>query len=266
MLKAVQANTDLPWVLLYVRRWLQAPVQLPDGTLQQRDRGTPQGSPVSPVLANLFLHYAFDVWMAREFPSVRFERYVDDAVVHCVSERQARQVLAALQDRMAEVGLQLHPDKTRIVYCKDGKRRGDYRAHVVYVPRATRSGRAERGPRTGRMFVSFTPAISKDALNKIGQEVRSWRLHRRTRQSFSELARWVNPIVRGWMQYYGAFYRSALYPLLTRINAYLMRWVRKKYRRFQGRREFQQAWQRVTTQYPRFFAHWEWTTAVPAVW
>jgi RNA-directed DNA polymerase len=265
MLKAVQANTDLPWVVLYVRRWLQAPVQLPDGTLQQRDRGTPQGSPVSPVLANLFLHYAFDVWMAREFPSIRFERYVDDAVVHCVSERQARQVLAALQDRMAEVGLQLHPDKTRIVYCQDGKRRHAFE-HTSFTflgytfrPRGARA-------KNGSMFVSFAPAISKDALKKIGQEVRSWRLHRRTPQSFSELARWVNPIVRGWMQYYGAFYRSALYPLLTRINAYLMRWVRKKYRRFQGRREFQQAWQRVTTQYPRFFAHWVWTTAVPAVW
>ena len=232
MLKAVQANTDLPWVVLYVRRWLQAPVQLPDGTLQQRDRGTPQGSPVSPVLANLFLHYAFDVWMAREFPSIRFERYVDDAVVHCVSERQARQVLAALQDRMAEVGLQLHPDKTRIVYCQDGKRRHAFE-HTSFTflgytfrPRGARA-------KNGSMFVSFAPAISKDALKKIGQEVRSWRLHRRTPQSFSELARWVNPIVRGWMQYYGAFYRSALYPLLTRINAYLMRWVRKKYRRFQ---------------------------------
>ncbi len=148
VLKAVQANTDLPWVMLYVRRWLQAPVQLPDGTLQQQDRGTPQGSPVSPVLANLFLHYAFDVWMAREFPSVRFERYVDDAVVHCVSERQARQVLAALQDRMGEVGLRLHPDKTRIVYCKDGKRRGDYQ-HTAFTflglhfP-ATRSAGQER--------------------------------------------------------------------------------------------------------------------------
>jgi RNA-directed DNA polymerase len=217
------------------------------------------------VLANLFLHYAFDVWMAREFPSIRFERYVDDAVVHCVSERQARQVLAALQDRMAEVGLQLHPDKTRIVYCQDGKRRHAFE-HTSFTflgytfrPRGARA-------KNGSMFVSFAPAISKDALKKIGQEVRSWRLHRRTPQSFSELARWVNPIVRGWMQYYGAFYRSALYPLLTRINAYLMRWVRKKYRRFQGRREFQQAWQRVTTQYPRFFAHWVWTTAVPAVW
>jgi RNA-directed DNA polymerase len=265
MLKAVAVNTDLPWVMLYVRRWLAAPVALPDGTLQQRDRGTPQGSPVSPVLANLFLHYAFDMWMAREFPSVRFERYVDDAVVHCVSERQAHRVLAALQDRMVEVGLRLHPDKIRIVYCKDGKRRGDYE-HTSFTflgftfrPRGVRA-------KDGSMFVSFTPAISRDALTKIGREVRSWRLHRRTGQSFIELAQWINPIVRGWMNYYGAFYRSALYPLLARINAYLMRWVRKKYRRFRARGAFQQAWRRVITQYPRYFAHWEWTTGVPSVW
>jgi RNA-directed DNA polymerase len=265
MLKAVGANTDLPWVMLYVRRWLQAPVQLPDGILQQRDRGTPQGSPVSPVLANLFLHYAFDAWMAREFPRVRFERYVDDAVIHCVSERQARQVLAALQDRMIEVGLRLHPDKTRIVYCKDGKRRAGYQ-HTSFTflgftfrPRGARA-------KDGKMFLSFLPAISGDALKKIGREVRSWRLHRHTRQSFSELAQWVNPIVRGWMQYYGAFYRSALYPLLMRINAYLMRWARNKYRRFKGRHQLQQAWQRVTEGYPMFFAHWEWTTVVPTVW
>ena len=113
--KAIQAVTDLPWVVLYVRRWLAAPLALPDGTLQQRDRGTPQGSAVSPVIANLFLHYAFDMWMAREFPGVPFERYVDDAVIHCATECQARQVLAALQERMTEVGLALHPDKTRIV-------------------------------------------------------------------------------------------------------------------------------------------------------
>lgn len=265
LLKAVQANTDSPWVLLYVRRWLQAPVQLPDGTLQQRDRGTPQGSPVSPVLANLFLHYAFDVWMGREFPTVRFERYVDDAVVHCVSERQARQVLAALQIRMAEVGLRLHPDKTRIVYCKDGKRRGDY-GHTSFTflgftfrPRGMRA-------KSGRKFVAFAPAISRDALTKIGRVVRSWRLHRRTGRSFADLARWINPIVRGWMNYYGAFYRSALYALLARINAYLMRWVRNKYRRYRSRKAFQQQWQRVTTQYPRLFAHWHWMSTVPAVW
>jgi RNA-directed DNA polymerase len=265
MLKAVEANTDLPWVMLYVKRWPQAPIQLADGTLRQRDRGTPQGSPVSPVLANLFLHYAFDAWMAREFPAVRFERYVDDAVVHCVSERQARQVLAALQDRMVEVGLRLHPDKTRIVYCKDSKRSGDY-VHTSFTflgftfrPRGAQT-------KDGGRFLSFSPAISKDALKKISGKVRSWRLHHRTGHTFADLARMINPVVRGWMNYYGAFYRSALYGLLTRINAYLMRWVRKKYRRYRGRGEFQKAWQRVTMQHPRFLAHWEWTTTVPAVW
>ena len=255
MLKAVGANTDLPWVMLYVRRWLQAPVQLPDGTLQQRDRGTPQGSPVSPVLANLFLHYAFDTWMAREFPSVRFERYVDDAVIHCVSERQARQVLAALQDRMVEVELRLHPDKTKVVYCKDGRRRGEYE-HASFTflgftfrPRGMRA-------KDGRMFLSFLPAVSKDALKKLGQEVRRWRLHRRTDLNFADLARMINPVVRGWMNYYGAFYPSALSTLLARINTYLMRWVRKKYKRLRAARKARARWEYVTTTYPRYFAHW----------
>ena len=148
------------------------------------------------MLANLFLHYAFDTWMVREFPTVRFERYVDDAVVHCVSERQARQVLAALQDRMVEVGLRLHPDKTRIVYCKDGRRHGAFE-HTSFTflgytfrPRGARA-------KDGRSFLSFSPAISRDALTKIGREVRSWRLHRRIGHTFGDLARWINPIVRG---------------------------------------------------------------------
>ncbi len=113
----MEANTADKWVLLYVRRWLKAPLQLPDGTLQERDKGTPQGSAVSPVLANLFLHYAFDMFLEREFPTVDFERYADDAVVHCVTERQARQVREALTARLAELGLELHPGKTKIVYC-----------------------------------------------------------------------------------------------------------------------------------------------------
>jgi group II intron reverse transcriptase/maturase len=126
VIEAVEANTEDPWVVLYVKRWLEAPLRLPDGTLQQRDRGTPQGSSVSPVLANLFLHYAFDTWMTREFPGVTFERYVDDAVVHCVSEAQARSVVAAIGRRMEQVGLRLHPEKTKIVYCQDSNRRGSY--------------------------------------------------------------------------------------------------------------------------------------------
>jgi group II intron reverse transcriptase/maturase len=192
VVRAVQANTDLPWVVLYVRRWLQAPLQLPDGTLRQRDRGTPQGSSVSPVLANLFLHYAFDAWLAREFPGVRFERYVDDAVVHCVSEAQARTVLAALEERMAQVGLTLHPDKTRIVYCKDGRRPGSCEHTSFTFLGYTFRARGVR-TKTGRMMTGFNPAISKDALNKISAQVRSWGLHRRTGLSEADLARWINP-------------------------------------------------------------------------
>src|SRR5262245_54867989 len=128
VIRAVRANITAAqrWVLLYVRRWLAAPIQRGDGTVAERDRGTPQGSAVSPVLANLFMHYAFDMWLAREFPAVEFERYADDAVVHCATEWQARQVLAALAGRMEEVGLRLHPGKTKIVYCQDDLRPGSY--------------------------------------------------------------------------------------------------------------------------------------------
>ena len=264
MLKAVGANTDLPWVMLYVRRWLQAPVQLPDGTLQQRDRGTPQGSPVSPVLANLFLHYAFDTWMAREFPSVRFERYVDDAVIHCVSERQARQVLAALQDRMVEVGLRLHPDKTRIVYCKDGVRRGSYEHEAFTFLGYTFRARKNRS-RRGNLFLSFDPAISNDALNKISREARSWHLHIRTDLTFNELARRVNPKVAGWINYYGRFRPWELIPFLMRINAYLVRWIRKKYKRLAAKRKALAKLQEIARRYPRMFAHWRLTPRTNAV-
>jgi RNA-directed DNA polymerase len=265
VLKAVQAHTDAPWVMLYVRRWLAAPLQHPDGTLQQRDRGTPQGSAVSPLLANLFLHYAFDVWMAREFPTVQFERYVDDAVVHCVSEDQARRVREAIANRMAEVGLHLHPTKTRIVYCQDGKRRGSSEFTSFDFLGFTFRTRGAR-TRSGKRFLSFLPAISKDALKRISAQVRSWRLHQRTGLAFAALARRINPIVRGWMQYYGTFYRSVLYPLLQRINAYLMRWLRKKYKRLKGARKAHQCWVRITHGYPRLFAHWRWAPSVPRVW
>ena len=126
VVKAVEMVTDARWVLLYVKRWLAAPLQYPDGSLVERDKGTPQGSAVSPILANLFMHYAFDMWMDRNYPGCPFERYADDAVVHCKSRRQAEGVLAGVAARMEEVGLRLHPDKTRIVYCKDGNRRGEH--------------------------------------------------------------------------------------------------------------------------------------------
>ncbi|MEU2860878.1 reverse transcriptase domain-containing protein [Streptomyces mirabilis] len=256
MVKAVEANTDQRWVVLYVKRWLVAPLQLPDGTLQERDRGTPQGSAVSPVLANLFMHYAFDQFLAREFPSVDFERYADDAVVHCVTERQARQVWAALEARMAEVGLRLHPDRTKLVYCMDSRRRGSAEHTSFKFLGYTFAPRKARYP-DGKAFTSFLPAVSPEARKAMGQQVREWRIHRRTRLEFIELADWINPIVSGWMTYYGRFYRSQLYPLLRRINTYLMRWARKK-KRLRSYKRFRAWWTGLVQRAPGLFKHWAW--------
>ena len=220
VVKSVEAVTDARWVLLYVKRWLAAPLQYPDGVLVERDKGTPQGSAVSPVLANLFMHYAFDSWMARSFPGCPFERYADDAVVHCKSRRQAEDVLAAIAARMSEVGLRLHPEKTRIVYCKDSNRRGTHEhTAFTFLGFAFRPRRARR--KDGVKFTSFSPAISPEALKAKGARLRDLRIHRRTDLSLEDLARWLNPIVGGWMRYYGRFYRSALYPLLRRVSIYL---------------------------------------------
>jgi group II intron reverse transcriptase/maturase len=259
--KAVAAHTDQSWVLLYVKRWLRAPVRLPDGTVLERDRGTAQGSAVSPVLANLFLHYAFDAWMDREFPGVPFERYADDAIVHCRTQRQAQTVLAAIRDRMVAVGLELHPDKTKIVYCQDNKRRERFPKAEVHTsftflgftfrPRKARA-------KDGGYFTGFLPAISTDALNKISAEVKEWQLHRKVNHTFQELADMINPIVIGWMRYYGRFYPSAMYLLLERINAYLVRWTRKKYKHLASTRKARRKLIEITQRRPRMFAHWAW--------
>jgi RNA-directed DNA polymerase len=259
ILKAVQANTDQSWILLYVKRWLAAPMQQPDGTLQPRDRGTPQGSAASPVLANLFLHYAFDAWMGRQFPTVRFERYVDDAVVHCGSQHQARQVLAAISERMEQVGLTLHPAKTKIVYCRDGKRRGAHEGiSFTFLGYTFRPRKAWN--RQGKAFTGFLPAMSRDKLIDKGRQVHQWRLDRRTNDSLADLAETINPIVRGWINYWSHFYRSEMIPLLLRINTYLMRWARKKYKRLKRFERLKAWWDRVVQRAPNLFAHWRLTT------
>jgi RNA-directed DNA polymerase len=186
-----------------------------------------------------------------------FERYADDAVIHCTNRRQAEQVLVAVADRMVEVGLRLHPDKTKIVYCKDGKRRGMHEHTAFTFLGFTFRARAARG-KNGTLFTGFLPAISDQALKKLSETVRSWRLHRRTSQSWADLARAINPVISGWMHYYGRFYRSQMYPLLRRINAYLMRWIRKKFKRLRTWKKAEAYWERITHQYPRAFAHWRW--------
>jgi RNA-directed DNA polymerase len=255
VIRAVEANTTDKWVVLYVKRWLTAPLQLPDGTLQERNTGTPQGSAVSPVLANLFLHYAFDMFLLREFPTVEFERYADDAVVHCVTERQAKQVRTALAGRLAELGLELHPDKTKIVYCKDSKRHGTYEAVSFKFLGYTFRPRSAKGKR-GNIFTSFSPAISPEAVKAASRQVSGWRIHRRTGTTLDELAAAINPIVAGWINYYGLFGRVELYPLLRRINTYLMRWARNKYKRLRGYKRFYRWWSGLLDREPELFTHW----------
>ena len=256
MLKAVERHTDQRWILLYVTRWLQAPIQQVDGTLVARDRGTPQGSAISPVLANLYLHYAFDMWLSRTFPAVTFERYCDDAVIHCTSQEQAHQVRDALAARLATVGLELHPDKTRIVYCKDADRRGDHEATSFTFLGYTFRPRLAKN-RWGKHFVNFLPAVSKDAIKAMGREIRSWHIARRSDKSLTDLARMFNSIVQGWINYYGRFYKSMLYPLLRRINDHLVRWAMRKYKRLRRReKRAGELMAEASRRSPRLFAHW----------
>jgi RNA-directed DNA polymerase len=255
--KAVEAVCTTPWVLLYVKRWLAAPLQQADGTLVERKMGTPQGSAVSPILANLFMHYAFDSWMVRNHPECPFERFADDVVVHCVSRRQAEAVLADIAKRMAEVGLSLHPEKTRIVYCKDGKRRGEAE-HTSFVFLGYQFRARQAMSKEGKFFSRFLPAMSPQALKARSAVLRRMRIHRRTTLTLLDLARWLNPRVAGWMNYYGRLYRSAMEPLLARVNTYLRRWAGNKYKKLRPYKTVLAWWSRLIAREPRLFAQWRW--------
>jgi RNA-directed DNA polymerase len=255
LLKAVAHHTNERWVLLYIQRWLKAPMQMMDGTLVQREKGTPQGSPISALLANLFMHYAFDMWMTRAYPDCPFERYADDIVAHCDNEEQARRLRGDIANRLGSLGLELHPEKTKIVFCKDTNRPGDSEHTSFDFLGYTFRGRLARGPRG--YFVSFAPAISSKARKAVGQKIRHWHLNRRSGTDLTTLAATINPVVRGWFGYYGAFYRSELYSLARHLDQHLLRWAMQKFKRLRGRPGKARAWLDAARQHqPRLFDHW----------
>jgi RNA-directed DNA polymerase len=257
MMHAVRKHTDCPWVLLYIERWLKAPVELEDGTQLARDRGTPQGGVISPLLANIFLHHAFDTWMTREHPGCPFERYADDAVIHCSSYEQALAVKAAVEARLRSCKLEMHPDKTKIVYCRDGKRRQDY-LHIQFdFLGYTFRARDAEGPR-GVVFTGFLPAISRRAAKAIVTEIRQWKLHRQSDKELIDLSQMLNLSIRGWIAYYGRFYPSALNRIFDLLDRRLVRWAQGKYK--QLRSSPRRAWQwirRIAACEPDLLGHWK---------
>ena len=256
MLKAVRKHAKEPWVVLYIERWLKAPLQDAEGNLTPREKGTPQGGIVSPLLANLFLHYAFDAWMTREHGVVPFERYADDAIVHCRTLKEAELMKEAISRRLAECGLELNEKKTKIVYCKGGRGRGSHEHEkfnfLGYEFRA-------RGAKSssGKLFISFLPAVSPDAVKSMRSEIRKWQMHRHGEASIEDLARRYNPIIRGWVQYYGKFYRSQLYSVFRPLNRILEKWARWKYKKLRRHKTRANHWlTRLSKREPDMWAHW----------
>lgn len=258
LLKAVRKHTECKWVRLYIERWLKAPMQLADGTLAERTKGTPQGGVVSPVLSNLFLHYAFDLWMGRTFPDVLWCRYADDGLVHCQTEQQALQIKVALEARLGECGLDLHPDKTRIVYCKDGSRKGKYPNTEFDFLGYTFRPRVVKNHKRDSIFVSFTPAVSAAALKDMRQTTRRWNYRNRSDLTLADIARFANPVLRGWLEYYGRFCPSGMYPVLRHFNKTLVAWARRKYRRLQRHKTRASRFiESISERQPRMFVHWQ---------
>lgn len=257
LMRAVGKHCSTPWVLLYIGRWLRAPMETENGERVARDRGTPQGGVVSPLLANLFLHYAIDVWIRREMRSVRLCRYADDGVIHCRSHVQARLVLDRLAARLRSCGLELHPEKTRIVYCKDINRTADYPVtQFTFLGYTFRPRRAV--DKYGRLYVNFSPGVSRDALTAMRQKVRSWHLQLMSDKELGDLSNMFGPVLRGWANFYGRFYASALNPLWRHVNAYLVRWLRRKYRNLaRGGHRAIRALGRLAAASPHAFVHWD---------
>jgi len=256
LMKAVEHVTDNPWVKLYTRRWLTAEIAMPDGKRVIPEKGTPQGGIISPLLANLFLHYAHDWWMQKQFPAIPFERYADDILLHCKTKAQAMFVLEFLKQRLQSCGLEVHPEKTKVVCCEArGKQREGEIYQFDFLGYTFRRRVAK--DKHGERFTGFLPAISKRARKEIVQEIRSWHLHRWVGGTVEEMAEKYDPKIQGWLNYYGKFYRSEMNFLWEVLRNRLMQWFRHQFKKMKGyRSRVYDAVDKLRQEKPRLFAHW----------
>jgi len=258
LMKAVRKHTSTKWVILYIERWLKAPMKMPDGTLAKRSKGTPQGGVISPVLANIYMHYAFDMWMKRTYPTLPWCRYADDGLVHCKTEVQAQAVKEALAKRLEECKLAMHPDKTKVVYCKDGRRKGRYSNTKFDFLGYTFRARLISGLNKKGMFIGFNPAVSSNALKAMRKTTRKLGLRQRTDLEITDLSKTFNPILRGWKEYYGKFYPSALKPVYSHLNKTLRRWAMCKYKGLRRSKTRAALFiKSIAKRQPKLFVHWE---------
>ncbi len=256
LMKAVRKHTENKWVTLYIERCLKAPMQQQGGSITARLQGTPQGGVISPVLSNLFLHYVFDKWMQHHHASTPWCRYADDGLVHCETEKQAQELLRALRIRFVECGLEIHPEKTKIVYCKDGRRRGRYPNTSFDFLGYTFRARAV-SDKHGKMFTGFNPAVSKTTLKSMRATIRKLNWRNRADLSLKEIARQYNPVLQGWLNYYGRYYRSALYPLWRHFNKTLVCWAMRKYKPLRKRKKKAVIFlEKIAEREPGLFVHW----------
>lgn len=265
LLRALRKHTDCEWVLMYIERWLAAPMQHPDGAIEQRTKGTPQGGVISPLLMNLFLHYVFDKWMAVQEPGLRFARYADDAVVHCSTLRDAQRLQEVLRKRFEECGLELHPEKSKIVCCKADRPWIDFPvSKFEFLGYEFRLRTAVT--REGRKFVCMMPAISPSSAKAIRKEIRSWRIQNRSDKSIDDLSRMFGAKLRGWINYFGHFYQSALYPTFYNLNRKLVKWATRKYKKLRRRSRRAHYWLgTVAKRQPNLFPHWQLLGLRPAI-
>jgi group II intron reverse transcriptase/maturase len=256
LLRAVRKQVKCKWALIYIERWLKAPVEQ-DGIRKERTLGTPQGGVISPILSNLFLHYTFDLWMKRTHPDLPWCRYADDGLVHCRTEQEAEALKAELRARLAECHLELHPTKTKIVYCRDGKRKGTYpNVKFDFLGYCFRP-RWIKKSRDNSMFCGFNPAVSPSALNTMRSTIRDLNIRRQTQLSLADIARTLNPLLRGWMEYYGRYAPSALSPMLRYVNQTLVRWAMRKFKRFKAHKiRASRFLQKLVREKTSLFVHW----------